>query len=105
MCSWWRIWRENKSESVFISILAQVLSSKWNWVASFSAQTNILSRNESESVSIFSPDQQLVENMEEEQNEHPSSGVELNAVSLNNLEQVLQNEEWVEDATWVVYSN
>ena len=49
--------------------------------------------------SVFSPDQQLVENMEEEQNEHPSSGVELNAVSLNNLEQVLQNEEWVEDAT------
>lgn len=48
----------------------------------------------------FSPDTNLVENMEG-QAEHPSTGVELDQVRIQgrNIEEILQNAEWVEDAT------
>ena len=50
---------------------------------------------------IFRPDENLVENIEV-QVEHPTTGVELDEVfnSRNNsIEDVLNNPDWVEDAT------
>jgi len=44
------------------------------------------------------PDAVLVEHMDGQQ-EVPSNGVELNDVGLNNIEQILEDETWVNDAT------